>query len=42
MHEAKKINLTKLITKIENLQGINELISEMKSGDLTGRCLVKM
>ena len=42
MYSAKKIELSKLITKVDKLDNINQMISEMQNGLMTGRCMVKM
>jgi S-(hydroxymethyl)glutathione dehydrogenase/alcohol dehydrogenase len=42
MHTAKKIELSKLITKVDKLENINDLILQMRNGELTGRCMVQM
>lgn len=42
LYQVGRINLKKLITHYFELEQINEAIAQMRSGQVTGRCLIKV
>ncbi len=40
LFESRNISLTPLITEVAPLQSVNQLISGMRNGETTGRCLI--
>ena len=42
LYKAGKLSLRNLLTKTYSLEKINEAISDMRTGAISGRCLIKM
>jgi len=42
LHRAGRMHLRELITDVSSLDRINDAIAKMRSGEIAGRCLVKM
>lgn len=42
LYNAGKLSLRNLLTKTYSLENINEAISDMRTGAISGRCLIKM
>ena len=40
LFESRNISLTPLITEVAPLQSVNQLITGMRNGKTTGRCLI--